>query len=54
MIDSGKTHGASGFILGLFLWAVTVNYLRGGPTQVKGWFHAKFFNDPQSPTGAAK
>jgi hypothetical protein len=54
-----KTQGSTGavvskastiapFLLGILTWALTVNYLRGGPTQAKGWLKAKFLNQPMT------
>ena len=34
------------FILGILIWALVVNFLRGGTPQAKGWLAAKFFNQP--------
>lgn len=34
----------SGFALGLIATAVLINFMRGGPTQVKAWVGAKFAN----------
>jgi hypothetical protein len=34
----------SGFLLGVFAWAVGLAYLRGGSPEVKRFFNAKFFN----------
>lgn len=41
-----KLQSASGFVLGVLLWALAVNFLRGGPAQAKGWLRAKFINEP--------
>lgn len=35
----------SGFLLGVFAWAVGLAYLRGGAPEVKKFFRAKFFNE---------
>ena len=48
MAQSGTPQNASTFILGVLLWALTVNFLRGGPTQAKGWLKAKFINEPMA------
>jgi hypothetical protein len=42
----------AGFLFGLFLFALGMNYLEYGPAGVKGWFRAKFLNDPMDPTTA--
>ncbi len=42
---SGVQEGA-GFLLGLFLYALFINYLRAGPAGVRGWLAAKFLNKP--------
>jgi hypothetical protein len=34
----------SGFLLGVFVWALGLAYLRGGSTEVKQFLSAKFFN----------
>jgi hypothetical protein len=34
----------SGFLLGVFVWALGLAYLRGGPTEVKHFLAAKFLN----------
>jgi hypothetical protein len=34
----------SGFLLGVFAWAVGLAYLRGGGTEVRRLLAAKFFN----------
>lgn len=36
----------AGFLLGLVLYALALNYLQGGTPQVKGWLGAKFVNKP--------
>ena len=46
MATNGRAQTASTFLLGVLVWALTVNYLRGGPPQVKGWLRAKFLNKP--------
>src|SRR5581483_10783228 len=45
-------HQAAGFLLGLFAYALTINYLRGGSTQVKQWLAAKFLNQIPSDVNA--
>lgn len=42
------TDGA-GFLGGLFLYVLALNYLRHGPDGVKGWLAAKFVNRPWTP-----
>lgn len=49
----GGAKEASGFLLGLLAYAVAVNYLRGGPDQVRAWTRAKFLNDTASTREAA-
>jgi hypothetical protein len=34
----------AGFLLGIFAWALTLAYLRGGPTGARNWLRAKFVN----------
>ena len=46
MTQNAKSQGGATFILGVLLWALAVNFLRGGPTQAKGWAKAKLFNEP--------
>lgn len=43
----------AGFLLGLIGYALFINFLRGGPEQVRGWLSAKFLNRPygQAPSG---
>lgn len=36
---------AAGFVLGILGMAVIVNYLHGGPDQVRAWLRAKFLNN---------
>jgi len=31
-------------MVGVLVYAVAVNYMRGGSTQVRQWFAAKFYN----------
>jgi hypothetical protein len=41
----------AGWVLGLLLWAgVGLPFLKGGPTQVKAWWMAKFLN--KAPDGS--
>lgn len=40
----------SGFLLGLIGYALVLNYIRGGPAAVRGWFAAKFMNKPYQPS----
>lgn len=42
----GWVNNGAGFVLGLVLYALVLNYLKGGPAQVKGWIAAKFINKP--------
>lgn len=37
-----------GFAAGLLAYVLFLNYLRFGPAGVKGWFRAKFLNDPDT------
>lgn len=39
----------SGFLFGLLLYVLGLNYLRHGPEGVKGWLAAKFLNKPWTP-----
>jgi hypothetical protein len=43
----------AGFLLGVLAWTLTLNYLRGGLPQAKGWLAAKFLNRPFTGTVAA-
>lgn len=36
----------AGVLLGMLGYAVLVNFLHGGPAQVRGWMAAKFLNKP--------
>lgn len=42
----------SGIILGIVGYAILLNWIRGGPTQVRGWMVAKLTNKPYA--GAKK
>ena len=44
--SGGAAQEGAGFLLGLFAYALLLNYLRGGVPQVKGWLGAKFLNKP--------
>src|SRR5437899_3701853 len=35
----------AGFLLGVFAWAIVLNFLRGGPGGVTKWLRAKFFGE---------
>jgi hypothetical protein len=37
----------------MIVYALVLNYLRGGPARVKGWISAKFINKPYGPGGGA-
>ncbi len=39
----------AGFLLSLIGYALVLNYLEGGPAQVRGWLAAKFLNQPYQP-----
>jgi hypothetical protein len=39
-------HDGAGFLLGLFLYAMALNYIRGGAPATRGWLGAKFLNKP--------
>lgn len=39
----------SGFLFGLLLYVLALNYVRHGPEGVKGWLGAKFLNKPWEP-----
>ncbi len=41
-----------GFLAGLLLYALALNYLTHGTEGVKGWFSAKFLNEPAELSGA--
>ncbi len=36
----------AGFLLGLIVYALALNYLQGGAAQARGWIAAKFVNRP--------
>jgi hypothetical protein len=38
----------AGFLLGLIVYALVINYLRGGTAQARGWIAAKFINKPRA------
>ncbi len=42
-----------GFVLGVLAYAVVLNYLQGGPTQVRRWLAAKFVNRTGDATSAS-
>ncbi|MFD9053284.1 hypothetical protein [Streptomyces zaomyceticus] len=42
--NGGAVDTGAGVVLGIFGYALLVNYLRGGPTQVKAWLSNKFVN----------
>jgi hypothetical protein len=44
----------AGAVLGIFGMALVVNYMRGGPDQVKAWMRAKFLNDAQPANAPTK
>lgn len=47
--DSGGRFGTedgAGLLLGVFAWALILNFVRGGPAQARGWLAAKFLNKP--------
>lgn len=53
-LPSTPTAGdVGGFLFGLTLYALFINYLRFGPLGVKGWLRAKFMNAPLDLRGAA-
>lgn len=41
----------AGFLLGVVMWAVALNWLRGGPAQARGWIMAKLVNKPYDGAG---
>jgi len=48
---AGYAQEGAGWVLGLLLWAwVALPFLKGGPTQVKNVWRAKFLN--QAPDGS--
>lgn len=48
---SGIASDGAGWVLGLFLWAgVALPFLQKGPSGVKAWWLAKFFN--KAPDGS--
>lgn len=52
----GAVDEGAGFLLGLFVYALGVSYLRGGTAGVRSWLAAKFLNRttaPPAPTPAA-
>lgn len=48
MPQGEKSQTVATFTLGVLIWALTVNFLRGGPNQAKGWLKAKFINEPMT------
>jgi hypothetical protein len=44
----GLVNDGAGFVLGLILYALVLNYVQGGPSQARGWIAAKFLNRPFS------
>lgn len=40
---------ASGFLLGVFVWVLVLQFLRDGPQGVRDWLRAKFLN--RDPSG---
>jgi hypothetical protein len=42
----GALQTGSGIVLGIVGYAVLLNWIRGGPSQVKGWILAKLINRP--------
>lgn len=36
----------AGFVLGLLVYALVLNFLQGGAPQARGWLAAKFINKP--------
>lgn len=48
-----KADSAAGFLLGLALYPLVINYMKGGLPAVKGWFAAKFLNRPYNAAPAA-
>jgi hypothetical protein len=36
----------AGFVLGMLVYALALNYVQGGPDQARGWLAAKFLNKP--------
>jgi hypothetical protein len=42
----GPVQTGSGIILGVVGYAILLNWIRGGPSQVKGWILAKLINKP--------
>lgn len=43
----------AGFLLGVVLYALALNYVQGGPGQARGWLSAKFLNKPYQRTGSS-
>jgi uncharacterized PurR-regulated membrane protein YhhQ (DUF165 family) len=41
----------AGFIVGVLLDVLFINYLKGGWPQVKAWLAAKFLNEPNASYG---
>jgi len=48
----GAVDTGSGMLLGIILWAVASNWIRGGRAQAMGWVKAKLTNKTFKPTGA--
>ncbi|MFE7413139.1 hypothetical protein [Streptomyces laurentii] len=49
--NGGAMDTGAGIVLGVVGYALLVNFLRGGPSQVKTWLAAKFVNKPATKVG---
>ncbi len=47
----GLVHEGAGFVLGVLVWTLALNFLQGGPDQAKAWLKAKFLNETSQPSG---
>lgn len=45
----GFVNDSAGWVLGLVVYALVLNYLQGGAAQARGWLGAKFINRPYAP-----
>ncbi|MGI8685123.1 MAG: hypothetical protein ACR2MO_08575 [Acidimicrobiales bacterium] len=53
-VATGGTSDGAGFLLGLIVYAVFLNYVRAGPAGATAWIKAKFLNQTTGAPAAAK
>jgi hypothetical protein len=51
--SSSTVNDGAGVLLGVFVYALLLNYLQGGTDQARGWLASKFLNKPWTGTRAA-